>query len=73
MCKYSVDQHLTVLNLYSASNNKILVTEFITVKVSQNLYFCCKICQHSEINNLVGTWFQKSIGKDHRVLYKTKS
>ena len=26
-----------VLNLYSVSINKILVTEFITVKVSQNL------------------------------------
>ena len=28
MCKYRVDQHLIVLNLYSVSINKIQVTEF---------------------------------------------
>ena len=37
VCRYRVNQHLIVLNLDSASINKILVTEFITVKVSQGL------------------------------------
>ena len=37
MYRYGVNQHLTVLNLYSASINTILVTKFTTVKVSQNL------------------------------------
>ena len=32
MCKCRVEQHLIVLNLYSVSINKILVTEFITMK-----------------------------------------
>ena len=32
-----VNQHLIVLNLYSVSINKILVTEFIPAKVSRNL------------------------------------
>ena len=36
MCRYRVNQHLTVLNLYSVSNNKILVTDFITVKTFSN-------------------------------------
>ena len=37
MYKYSVKQHLIVLKLDSVSINKILVTKFVTVKVSQNL------------------------------------
>ena len=37
MCRYRVNQHLIVINLDSVSINKILVTEFITVKVSQNI------------------------------------
>ena len=37
MCKYRVKQRLIVLKLDSVSNNKILVTKFVTVKVSQNL------------------------------------
>ena len=37
MCRYMINQHLIVLNLGSASINKVLGTEFITVKVSQNL------------------------------------
>ena len=36
LCRYMVKQHLIVLNLHSVSVNKVLVTEFITVKVSQN-------------------------------------
>ena len=32
ICRYRVNQHLIVMNLYSISINKILVTEFITVK-----------------------------------------
>ena len=35
--RYRVNQHLIVLNLGSVSINKVLVTKFITVKVSQNL------------------------------------
>ena len=54
MCKYRVDQHLTVLNLYSISTNKILVMEFMTVKVSKNLKIRCIKCQHSKINSLLG-------------------
>ena len=30
--KYKIDQHTTVLNLYSISMNKIVVTEVMTVK-----------------------------------------
>ena len=37
MYKYSVKQNLIVLKLASVSTNKILVTKFVTVKVSQNL------------------------------------
>ena len=37
MCKYRIDQHLIVLNLYSISINIILVLEFMTAKVSHNL------------------------------------
>ena len=37
MCRYSVNQHLIVLNLYSVSFNKIFVMEFITVKSLSNL------------------------------------
>ena len=36
---YWVNQRLIILNLDSVSINKILVTEFITVKVSQNLKY----------------------------------
>ena len=35
--KFRVNQHLIILNLYSVSIRIILVTGFITVKVSQNL------------------------------------
>ena len=34
MCKYRLKQHLIVLKLDSVSINKILVTKFVTVKVS---------------------------------------
>ena len=37
MCQYRVGQHLIVLNLYSISNSEILVTESMTIKVSQKL------------------------------------
>ena len=37
MCTYKVYQHLLVLKLDSATVNKILVTKFVTAKVSQNL------------------------------------
>ena len=37
MCKYRVKQDLIVLKLDSVSINKILVTKFVTVKVSHNL------------------------------------
>ena len=54
MYKYRVNQHLIVLNFYSVFINKILVTEFINVKVSQsNRMFGT---QHSETNR-----FQKTI------------
>ena len=37
MCKYRAKQDLIVLKLDSVSINKILITKFVTVKVSQNL------------------------------------
>ena len=37
MCKHRVDQHLTVLKLYSISIDKILVTELMTLKVLEKL------------------------------------
>ena len=37
MYSYRVNQHLIILNLHSVSIYKILVTEIIAVKVSQNL------------------------------------
>ena len=37
MSRYRVNQHLIILKLDSVSIKKILVTEFVTVKVSQNL------------------------------------
>ena len=37
MFKYRIKQHLIVLMLDSVSTNKILVTKFVTVKVSYNL------------------------------------
>ena len=37
MCRYRVNQDLTVPKLDSVSINKILVPEFVTVKASQNL------------------------------------
>ena len=51
MRRYRVNRHLIVLKLESVSINKVLVTEFVAVKVSQNLNFI----QHSETNYLVGT------------------
>ena len=35
--KYRVKQYLIVIKIDSVSINKILVTKFVTVKVSQNL------------------------------------
>ena len=37
MCRYRINQHLIVLYSHRISINKILSTEFITEKVSQNL------------------------------------
>ena len=37
MHMYRVNQHLIVLNLDNITINKVLLTEFTTVKVSQNL------------------------------------
>ena len=39
MCKYRGKQDLIVLKLDSVYINKVLVTKFVTVKVSQNLNF----------------------------------
>ena len=39
--------------------NKILATDFAAVQASQNL-IRCKICQKSEIKNLVGTCFKSN-------------
>ena len=56
MNRHRVNQHLIVLNLDSISINKILVTEFITVKVStqrnQQLsrYVFSKVIEYFEQN-----------------------
>ena len=56
MTRHRVNQHLIVLNLDSISINKILVTEFITVKVStqrnQQLsrYVFSKVIEYFEQN-----------------------
>ena len=34
--KCRVDQHVTVVNSYRNTSNKVLIMEFMTVKVSQN-------------------------------------
>ena len=81
MCRCRVNQHLIVANLYSVSISKILVTEFITVKASQNLnlmlnmstqwneqlsrYVISKVIECLEQNIQ-----NKSIAKDHRVQNK---
>ena len=49
MRRYFVNQHFIVLNLYSVSIDKILVTEFITEKVSQNL----NLMQNTYINTVI--------------------
>ena len=41
-----VNQHLVLLYLYSVSINKILVTEFTTVRVSHNLILMWNISTH---------------------------
>ena len=49
ICRYRANQHLMVLNLDSTSINKILVKEFVTVKVSQDLNL--KLMSH-DISNV---------------------
>ena len=58
MCRYRVKQNLIVLKLDSISMNKVLVTEFVTVKVLKNLNLI-KIFQQSKINYFVDNYFQK--------------
>ena len=58
MCRYRVKQNLIVLRLDSISMNKVLVTEFVTVKVLKNLNLI-KIFQQSKINYFVDNYFQK--------------
>ena len=61
MCRYRINQHIMVLKLDSVSVNKTLAPEFVTLKVSQALNLMQhsmstqQLCQHSEINNFVGT------------------
>ena len=58
MCKHRVDQHLIVLNFYSISINKILITELMT-NVSQNRNSLQKKKISTVESNLVGKYFQK--------------
>ena len=55
---YRVKQNLIVVKLDSISMNKVLVTEFVTVKVLKNLNLI-KIFQQSKINYFVDNYFQK--------------
>ena len=55
---YRVKQNLIVVKLDSISMNKVLVTEFVTVKVLKNLSLI-KIFQQSKINYFVDNYFQK--------------
>ena len=43
MCRYKVIEQLIVLKSDNVSSKKILATEFVTLKVSQNLNFMCNI------------------------------
>ena len=43
MCRYKVIEQLIVLRLDNVSSKKILATEFVTLKVSQNLNFMYNI------------------------------
>ena len=43
MRKSNVNEHLIFLDLYSISINRILVTEFMNVKVLQNLNLMLKM------------------------------
>ena len=52
-----VDQNLIVLNLYNIPINKILVTEFMAVKVPQYLNSMQKMSQRNQQH--LGTSFQK--------------
>ena len=76
-CRYRLNQHLIVLSLCNVSINKILITEFITVKVSQNFIFDANTMKwnqqlsryvFSKVSNVWNKTFEnKSIAKDHRV------
>ena len=76
-CRYRLNQHLIVLSLCNVSINKILITEFITVKVSQNFIFDANTMKwnqqlsryvFSKVSNVWNKTFEnKSIAKDHRI------
>ena len=70
MCKYRIKQGLIVLKLNSASINKILVTKFLTLKVSQNLNLMQSLstqCFQGKSNVWNKTFENKLIEKDHRI------
>ena len=75
-CMYRVKQHLIVLKFIdNVSINKVLVTKFVTVKVSQNLNLIWNMSTQWN-QQLIGTCFQnktfvnKLIARDHRIPHK---
>ena len=80
ICRCRVNQYLIVLNLYSVSVSKVLVTEYITVKVSQNLNLMLNMStqwnqQHSRsVFSKVIKCLEQNIGKqvDKKRLSSTK-
>ena len=80
ICRCRVNQYLIVLNLYSVSVSKVLVTEYITVKVSQNINLMLNMStqwnqQHSRsVFSKVIKCLEQNIGKqvDKKRLSSTK-
>ena len=53
MCKYSLGQHLMVKNLYSISNSKNLVTEFMTENFTKSKF------NVKNVNTVKSSWMKK--------------
>ena len=71
MCQYRVDKHLIVLNIYSISISKILVTVFMTVKIPLNLKSKHSIEQkHSKTNLSQKTVKYKTNEKEQKTQIK---
>ena len=66
MCVYRVNQHSIVPNFYSVSINKILVAEFVTMKISQSLNLM------SNMSTLKSTTYQVCVCESNQ-MFRTKT